>query len=154
MFFEVFHFNRLGKKIRKQELNLDSFKKVAPTGYALALQYTKTSRIIFLEIEEMFERLYLEPTESNKRAVRDRFYTYIKIDEKLPDSPKNRVRDKKGRPVRKYEEIIDYYAEYNISKLRFIDKENFYKVYEEAEKRGILYEWENSRKFYKEEDIF
>jgi len=146
--------DRLLTKIRKQELNLNSFKKVAPTGYGLALQYTKTSRIIFLEIEEMFEELYLKPTEMNKRAVRERWYSYIKIDEKLPDSPKNRVRDKKGRPVRKYEKIIDYYAEYNISKLRFIDKENFYKVYEEAEKRGILYEWENSRKFYKEENTF
>ena len=63
----------------------------------------------------MFNNFYIEPQKQNYEAVKNRAFTYIKIDENKPEHPKNRVRDSKGRPIKKYIEPIDYYVKNEVN---------------------------------------
>jgi len=146
MTFEIYHLNRHREKIKIKEIDINKFEKIGPTGNGLALKYKK-GKTIYLGLEYLFDEFYINAQKQNDESVKNKYYSYIKIDKSKPDHPKNRVRDDKGRPVKKYVEPIDCYIENRINKIKFISDDDFNKVYDKAKELGILYEWYES-KFY------
>jgi len=140
MIFTTYSLNRDKKKIKIKEMDINRFEKIGATGSGLALKYKK-GKIIYLKMEYWFDEFYINAQKRNEESVKKRYYSYVKIDKDKPDHPKNRVRDNKGRPIKNYTKPIDYYIEHEVMKVKFISDDDFYKVYDKAEKLGIFYEW-------------
>jgi hypothetical protein len=140
MIFTIYNLNRNKHPIKLKEIDINRFEKIGLTGNGLALKYKKGITII-IALEYIFDYLYTKPQKQNYEDIKNRHYSYIRIDKNKPDHPKNRVRDSKGRPIKNYVKPVDYYIENEVNKIRFISDEDFKKVYEKAKELGILYEW-------------
>lgn len=148
MIFNTYHLSRSKKKIKNKEMDIGKFEKIGTTGSGLALKYKK-GKTIYLGMEYLFDEFYTKEQKRNEINVKNRVYSYIKIDENKPPHPKNRVRDDKGRPIKEYEQPIDCYLENGVNEIRFIGDDDFYEVYDKAKELGILYQWFDGA-FYKE----
>ena len=145
MIFETYRLSRDRKKIEVKELNLDSFEKIGLTGRGLALKYKK-GRTIILETEDNFNFI-LEMQRQNDEAVKNRSYCYARIDETKSSSKQNTLRDAKGKPIKKYIEPEDCFAQ--IKHWRYISNEDYDKIYKE--KKGELLDYHDNKWFTDEE---
>ena len=149
MIFKIYHLNRNREKIKIKEVNINRFEKIGTTGSGLVLKY-KNSKTIYLGLEYLFDEFYINAQKQNDESVKNKAYSYIKIDKNKPDHPKNRVRDNKGRPVKNYVKPVDYYIKNGVDKIRFISDKDFDKIFNKAKELGILYEWHEG-KFYEDD---
>jgi len=140
MIFETYHLKKDRKKFKIRQIDINKFEKIATTGSGLALKYKK-GKIIYLESEYLFDEYYIKPQKMNDEAVKCRYYSYIAIDKNKPCSPKNRVRDSKGKPIKNYVKPIDCYIENKVNKMKFINHNDFDRIYNKAKELNILYEW-------------
>lgn len=146
MMFETYKLSRDRKKIEVKELNLDSFEKIGLTGRGLALKYKK-GRTIILETEDNFNFI-LEMQRQNDEAVKNRSYCYARIDENKSSSKQNTLRDAKGKPIKKYTEPEDCYAQ--IKHWRYINLEALDKIYKEKKPQLLDY---HDGKFFTDEEL-
>lgn len=146
MMFETYKLSRDRKKIEVKELNLDSFEKIGLTGRGLALKYKK-GRTIILETEDNFNFI-LEMQRQNDEAVKNRSYCYARIDENKSSSKQNTLRDAKGKPIKKYTEPEDCYAQ--IKHWRYINLETLDKIYKEKKPQLLDY---YDGKFFTDEEL-
>ena len=146
MMFETYKLSRDRKKIEVKELNLDSFEKIGLTGRGLALKYKK-GRTIILETENNFNFI-LEMQRQNDEAVKNRSYCYARIDENKSSSKQNTLRDAKGKPIKKYTEPEDCYAQ--IKHWRYINLEALDKIYKEKKPQLLDY---YDGKFFTDEEL-
>lgn len=135
MKFITYRLSRNRKKISIKELNLDDFEKIGLTGNGLALKYKKGKTIILLT-EHNFDLMLLRQ-KANDDAVKNRCYSYARIDETKSSSKQNTLRDAKGKPIREYAKYEDCYAQ--IKHWRYINGEDFDKIY--TAKRGELLDY-------------
>lgn len=120
MKIKIHKFNRDRKEIGIRELDLTKFEKIAPTGHGLALKYKK-GKTIQIFGEYIFDDWYTRDQKMNQESANSSSYSYIPIDKSKPADIKNRLRDEKGRPIKKYRELKDLYVEYKVSTWNFID---------------------------------
>jgi len=144
--FKIYNLNRNKRPIKIKKIDINKFEKIGTTGSGLALKYKK-GKTIYIKLEYLFDEFYIKAQKQNNEDVKNKLYSYVKIDKNKSDHPKNRVRDSKGKPIKNYVKPIDCYVENGINKMRFISNEDFEKVYEKAKELGILYEWFEDR-FY------
>lgn len=140
MIFETYHLKRNREKFKIRQIDINKFEKIGATGSGLALKYKK-GKTIYLGLEYLFDEYYIKPQEMNDEEVKCRAYSYIAIDKNKPCSPKNRVRDSKGKPVKDYVKPIDCYIENKVNKIEFISDNDFERVYNKVKELDILYEW-------------
>ena len=146
MMFETYKLSRDRKKIEVKELNTDSFEKIGLTGSGLALK-PKRGRTLILQTEDSFD-LMLERQKQNDEAVKRRQYSYARIDEQKSSSKQNTLRDAKGRPIKKYTEPEDCYAQ--IKNWRYINLETLDKIYKEKKPQLLDY---YDGKFFTDEEL-
>lgn len=146
MMFETYKLSRDRKKIEVKELNLDNFEKIGLTGSGLALK-PKRGKTLILQTEDSFD-LMLERQKQNDEAVKRRQYSYARIDEQKSSSKQNTLRDAKGRPIKKYTEPEDCYAQ--IKHWRYINLEALDKIYKEKKPQLLDY---HDGKFFTDEEL-
>ena len=136
MKIKTYKLNRNREKINIKELDLTKFERIGTTGNGLGFKYKK-GKTIFVSFESSFD-LMLEMQKQNDEAVEKRYFRYARINENESSSKQNTLRDAKGKPIRIYEEPIDYYLQFK--HLRYISEDDFYIVREYWEKEDIFME--------------
>lgn len=145
MKIQIYKLSRDRKKIDIKDLDLNKFERIGTTGYGLGFKYKK-GKSIFVSTEEQF-KLILEMQKQNDNAVEKRYFTYARINENESSSKQNTLRDSKGKPIRVYEEPIDYFLQFK--HLKYISENDFDIAYEYSKKENIFMEcycgeWESN----------
>jgi hypothetical protein len=139
---EIYKLTKDRKKVRIKQLDLTKFEKIGTTGDGLALKYEK-GKTIYIFTENNFDRM-LERQEYNRKLVENQCYSYARIDENKSSSKQNTKRDEKGRPIKIYEELIDYHSE--IKHLDYVNDTTFNEIYNYAKAQNKLYLWRDGWK--------
>ncbi len=134
MIFKTYKLNRQKKQIQIKELDTDKFERIGTTGSGYALKYNK-GKTIYLSGEWAFDEMS-KRQKMNDEAVKNKSYSYARINENESSSKQNTLRDKKGRPIRIYTTPEDCYLE--IKHLRYISEEDMSLLWDEAYKRDIF----------------
>lgn len=142
MIIKVFRLNRKKQEIQFKDINLNQFKAFIATGYSIELLRVK-GRPTKLFNTAWFDNIAIEQR-NNDEAVEHRAFSYIyngdgrKISDKL--------RDDKGRPLRKYTQPEDMLGK--IAKYFFYKGDDIFKY---AEEQGLLFD---EYEYYGEELFF
>lgn len=134
MIFKTYKLNRQKKQIQIKELDTDKFERIGTTGSGYALKYNK-GKTIYLSGEWAFDEMS-KRQKMNDEIVKNKSFSYARINENESSSKQNTLRDKKGRPIRIYITPEDCYLE--IKHLRYISKEDMLLLWDEAYKRDIF----------------
>jgi len=142
MEFISYKLNRQKKPINIKTYNLKDFEKIGTTGSGVALKYIKGKVIIFAG-EYLYDDFYVKPQQDNDMCVKNKAYTYIRINKNEPCHPKNRLRDDKGRPIKEYTKANDFFNQ--VKDIRFISDDDLDKIFDYAELNNILFDYYNNR---------
>jgi hypothetical protein len=131
----TYKLSRERKRVAIKELDTDNYIKMGTTGDGLALK-PRRGKAVILSLEYVFEMM-LERQQQSDESVKRGTYSYVKIDKNKGESIQNRLRDEKGRPVKKYSEPEDCYAQ--IKHLRYIDEGDFDRLFKEKKHELVDY---------------
>ena len=138
MKIKIHHLNRNKEKIGIKEIDLTKYQKIGATGSGIAFK-PKKGKTIEAYFESNFKDWYLRNQEINEDGVKNKTYHYDLIDKNLSNTPKNRKRDNKGRPIRIFTEYEDIYKEYNVEKWWFFDDETWTLIKKYLKKNNIKF---------------
>lgn len=147
MEFEYFKLNRNRQIIKRVQINLDDFVAVLATGYNWKLMRSKGRPLELYSMVTFDEFSKLQ--RQNDEAVERRMYSYVYNGDGRKISDK--VRDEKGRPLKKYTQPEDILG--RALKFNYIDGKELFQYAKETGKwfydddpwREILKRRENDR---------